>query len=186
MQDDVSGAAIPSIVVVKFATNKDGSKMRTYKREKDIDRVVKYVCKDKGSGKISLDYVGGNGVSVIDYKKAIRDIKRFQKKMGKETGRRLYHLIISFAYEKNPQIVYEVVERICDSFFFNYQYIFNVHTDSGNLHAHICIGSVGIRAPHKKIHFSKKEGAALLGEIKDLAIELLNPDFRLGYYDGFC
>ena len=95
-------------------------------------------------------------------------------------------MIISFAYEKNPQIVYEVVERICDSFFFNYQYIFNVHTDSRNLHAHICIGSVGIRAPHKKIHFSKKEGAALLGEIKDLAMELLNPDFRLGYYDGFC
>ena len=65
MQDDVSGAAIPSIVVVKFATNKDGSKMRTYKREKDIDRVVKYVCKDKGSGKISLDYVGGNGGGCI-------------------------------------------------------------------------------------------------------------------------
>lgn len=184
MQDIVVGADVSPFVIVKFATDENG-KVNTYTREKDIDGVVEYVCKDKGRGEINLDYAGGNGVSLTDYKKAIRDIKKFQKKVKKDTGRRVYHLIISFAYEKEPLTVYEIVERICGSFFADYQYIFNVHTEKKNLHAHICIGSVGISTPHRKIHFSKKEGLELLESMKDLAIELLNPDFRANFYDGF-
>lgn len=166
-------------VLVKFATYRDAKgkeRMKVYKGDQCISNCIRYIFgESEGKQLTDVKLIGGYGVCTYDSQKAIRDFKRLQRSVRKEDGRRMYHIIISFLPDKmkKADLAYEIVEKICDKFLKGTQYLYGVHTDTGSLHAHVCINSVKITKKHNKIHFNKKEGRELLENMVIYGTEVL-------------
>lgn len=94
-----------------------------------------------------------NGVSTST---PAQDMETIQALLGKNLGRRYIHLVISFDKGVSEQLAYKVAEE-CAAYYSNeYQFVFALHTNTENLHAHIILNAVNVRTG-KKFSQSRSE-----------------------------
>ena len=120
-----------------------------------------------------------NGYGVVTKRGAnhvVKDFKSLKKECGKEGGRQLYHIIISFKDVRNAKEAYLIVKKVTRIVLRDMQYVFGIHMDTNIIHAHVVINSVTVQSGFKKLHFSRLDEEELLYEIADLCYENLNPD----------
>ena len=72
------------------------SPKKHYPQNKDIRQLLTYVAGHSKTKKFKAAYSNGYGVSA-DYKKAYQQIIKVQKYYKKDSKRRMYHMVISFA-----------------------------------------------------------------------------------------
>ena len=139
-----------------------------YKTEKAVRNVIAYVisvkCDDvindvisEKCDKATVKYYNCRGLPKERKKAATRLIK-IQKAYGKASGRRAYHLMISFpdAYD-DCNVIKIIAERIADEIFEKgYQLVYGIHEDTDNLHIHVVVSSVNFITGNK-IHISDED-----------------------------
>lgn len=94
-----------------------------------------------------------NGVSANS---PAEDIETVQFLLGKNTGRRYIHFVISFDKNVPNTVAYTVACNCAEYFSHSFQYVLAVHTNTTNPHAHIILSAVNVRTG-KKFSQSQKE-----------------------------
>lgn len=116
-----------------------------YTTEDAIENVIRYaLVKEKSKKKVR--YYGSRGVP-SDVQGAKDKMVRLQRFFGKDGGRRIYQMTVSFPeYFKNPGLIKDIADEIADYLFRNqargYQLVYGIHEDTDNLHIHFGISSV--------------------------------------------
>lgn len=141
-----------------------------YKKDGDVERLLKYIA---GKGKNALSNktacVSACGLKK-DPCKAAKQIYKVQKKVGKDRGRRCYHLVISFPEDfDDKNVVIIVATAIADKIYQRFQNYYGIHVDTDNLHIHFAINAVSY-VDGKKWHQSKKEFA----DFKKVILRVVN------------
>lgn len=117
----------------------------------DVYNVINYVLSSK-------DVVGNYTSSHLLYNVGIPGIVQQMKlaatQLGKNKGRVIQHLIISFDdfYESfiDDSYAYKIVSRFMMSAFGSFQWIFTIHrNEKENLHAHAIINNVNLQTGEK-------------------------------------
>lgn len=103
--------------------------------------------------KTNPSLIATNGVSADS---PAEDIETVQFLLGKNTGRRYIHFVISFDKNVRDTVAYNVACNCAEYFSDSYQYVLAVHTNTDNLHAHIILSTVNIRTG-KKFSQSRQE-----------------------------
>lgn len=125
-------------VVVKKMNNK-------FSDSKAVDNLVRYILLDK-DGENKRQYAGGRGVDYLNWKNAAKQFKCVQRYFGKESGRRIYHMVVSFPEEYDDLYeVYMLGERMVNQLFGGYQCVFALHENTDNLHIHFAWNAVSYR-----------------------------------------
>ena len=115
-----------------------------------IRKSVTYIL-DPGKSSQALTEV--NGVSSDT---PYEDMETIQTLLGKTTGRRYIHFILSFDKNVSVMTAYDVACYAAEYYADSYQYILAIHTNTTNVHAHIILNAVNIRTG-KKFSQSRKE-----------------------------
>ncbi len=129
--------------MLKFANGKN----------RGTDAIRKSIAYILNPGKTNSSLIAINGVSVDS---PAEDIETVQLLLGKNTGRRYIHMIISFDRNVSVTTAYDVACSAAEYFAENYQYVLAMHTNTANVHAHIVLSAVNIRTG-KKFSQSRKE-----------------------------
>lgn len=111
---------------------------------------INYILNPK---KTSDSLINGNGVSL---QTPAQDIETIQFLLGKNFGRKYLHLILSFDVGVSPEVAYTVTDECTEFFSEQFQYIFAIHKNTENVHAHIIISAVNIQTG-KKFSQSRSE-----------------------------
>ncbi len=90
-----------------------------------------------------------------------------QKYYGKNSDRRIYHMIISFKDKKNMNIVIQAADTVAKRIFKEYQVFYAIHTSTKHLHIHFAFNAVSY-IDGRKWHKNKKELADFRHEIRSL------------------
>ena len=126
-----------------------------YEKNKDIKNLLKYIVRSK-TYEGTVEHWGTRG-TLKDIQKAYEEIVGVQEFIGKTNGRRIHHLIISFAKEiKDKQMIIEIAEELADHLGKEYQLLYGIHMDTDNWHIHIAMNSVSYRTG-KKWHANLRE-----------------------------
>lgn len=134
-----------------------------YSKEEDIFRVMRYMCSEKDCGE-RLSYWNTRGLPK-DLEKAASRLEQSQAYLGKDSGRRINHLIVSFPETvQDEKIVYIAAERLADLLGEEYALLYGVHQDTDHLHIHFAMNTVSYRTG-KKFHANRKEFQAWKEEI---------------------
>ncbi|MBR4027747.1 MAG: relaxase/mobilization nuclease domain-containing protein [Lachnospiraceae bacterium] len=88
---------------------------------------------------------GGYGVNL---ETASRDMETVQHLFGKTSGRRYIHYVLSFDKGVSENIVYQLAE-VCTSYYADFQSVWEIHTNTENLHIHVIMNSVNFRTGAK-------------------------------------
>lgn len=100
-------------------------------------------------------YIGTRGLSICN---AYEEILEAQTLFGKTTGRKGYHLVISFN-EGEPFCEYDFIQmtpRIIERLFPTCQVLFSIHMKPKHPHIHMFVGSVFLNNGHK-LHIGFRE-----------------------------
>lgn len=138
---------------------------------------IKYIVNPE---KTSISLINGNGVSLDT---TAQDMETVAFLLDKNWGRRYIHLILSFDEGVLPEQAYSVTNACTEYFAKSYQYVFAIHTNTENIHAHVLINAVNIRTGHK---FSQSRSEML--QFRDyvntiLVSHGLNPVGKIGNTD---
>ena len=129
--------------ILKFANGKN--------RGNDaLERGINYIL---NSHKTSPEYIVCNGV---EQNSAVEDMKTVQQLLGKDTGRRYIHYVLSFDAGVSPKKALTIASESAEYFADDYQYILSIHTNTADIHAHIILNAVNIHTG-KKFSQSKAE-----------------------------
>ena len=129
--------------IVKFANGKN--------RGNDaLERGINYIL---DAEKTSSRYIASNGVGKTS---AVEDMKTVQQLLGKDTGRRYIHFVISFDAGVSSQLAFTIASESAEYFADEYQYILSVHNNTENVHAHVILNAVNVHTG-KKFSQSKAE-----------------------------
>lgn len=141
-----------------------------YPQDKDIKRLIAYIDGEGRNGdEQKILYTGANGVK-RDCREAAKQFIQVQRALGKTSGRRAYHMVVSFEENLvNPDIVMQASKAIGEEIFQNYQVFFGIHASTDNLHTHFAINAVSY-VDGNKWHTNKPE----LQEFKEDILELVN------------
>ena len=122
-----------------------------YNYDTDVKKVLNYVflSNDVVGNYISTHLIYNAGIPSI-----IQQMKLTATQLGKNKGRVIQHLIISFDdyYEDfvDAAYAYAIVARFLRSAFSPFQWTFAIHQNSkGNLHAHVIINNVNLQTGEK-------------------------------------
>lgn len=114
-------------------------------------RVNNYITRD---GKILMQHSSGAEMDADDMKKLMVDWNEQFKKDDRKNARTMTHIILSTDQCKNAEEFKRIVsESLSKSMPDNFEYVFAVHTDTNNLHAHLVINNYGLDG--KKLHIDK-------------------------------
>lgn len=122
--------------------------------------IIKFINgKNRGAAalKNKIDYIldpektnrsisGGNGVELSN---AYQDMATVQTLMGKESGRRFIHYVISFEAGIELDIAVGICMEIAEYFSEEYQFVWAIHTNTDNLHMHVVLNAVNMRTAKK-------------------------------------
>nr|MVC65235.1 hypothetical protein [Vibrio cholerae] len=115
------------------------------------DRLSNYVSRE---GKILMQHSSGADMDEKDMKKLMSDWNKQFQEDDRKNARTMTHIILSSDKCKNPEefkrIVSDTLARTMPE---NYEYVFAIHTDTNNLHAHLVINNYGLDG--KKLHIDK-------------------------------
>lgn len=139
-----------------------------YETDSDIRNVMKYIA---GEGKnVDREEVlrkKGKGVSK-NASKAARQMIAVQKAVGKDHGRRLYQMVVSFPKDMhNKKLIKKVAEDIADMLFEKYQVYYGIHISKDHWHIHFAINAVSYETGNKW-HQSNGELKEMKERIYDL------------------
>lgn len=128
-----------------------------YPKEGDIKKLIAYISgNSEKKDNQSVTYVGAAGIS-RKHEKAAKQIMKTQQVLGKDKGRRIYHMVVSFPEKvKDPQTVEQAAKVIAEEIFKKYQVFYGVHNNTQHLHIHFAINAVSYM-DGKKWHMSKPE-----------------------------
>lgn len=129
--------------IIKFANGKN-------RGNNALERGINYIL---DSEKTSSEYITSNGVGKTS---AVEDMKTVQQLLGKDTGRRYIHFVISFDAGVSSQLAFTVASESAEYFSDDYQYILSVHNNTKNVHAHVILNAVNVHTG-KKFSQSKAE-----------------------------
>ena len=115
-----------------------------------LERGINYIL---DSEKTSPHYITSNGA---DKTSAAEDMKTVQQLLGKDTGRRYIHFVISFDAGVSSQLAFTIASERTEYFADEYQYILSVHNNTENVHAHVILNAVNVHTG-KKFSQSKTE-----------------------------
>ena len=169
--------------VLKYSNNKN----------RGPDAIRKSITYILNPDKTTSNLIKVNGVSPDT---PCEDMETVQVLLGKNTGRRYIHIILSFDQNISATTAYDVACSAAEYFAECYLYILASHTNTANLHAHIILNAVNIRTG-KKFSQSRKEMLAFrsyvnkclraygLNEIgrNKTPVDFLEEDFN--YMDNF-
>ncbi len=71
-------------------------------------------------------------------------MKPFNSSLGKDTGRRYIHFVISFDAGVSSQLAFTIASESAEYFADEYQYILSVHNNTENVHAHVILNAVNV------------------------------------------
>lgn len=128
-----------------------------YRTDADIKRLISYIAADgTNRHKEKLLCRCGRGVSQKP-DKAAKEMMIVQKAFGKNKGRRMYHLIISFPEKMhNEDMIRKAAKMVSDILFKDYQVFYGIHISREHWHIHYAANAVNYRTG-KKWHQSKGE-----------------------------
>ena len=146
------------MAILKTANNKG-----KYFDENSKNDVVNYII-DKN--KTLNGYIGSKGFLTQNYAK---EMKENSEKFGKSTGVQVRHFIIGFEnYEvRDTEMVYSIGKRICDYLGNQFQTVFGVHEDTGQLHLHFAMNSISYIDGHR-YYGTRKEFYDMKGHINNI------------------
>lgn len=149
-------------VIIKLSTEH-------YKTKKDMERLLKYIAAKGSNGqRETLLKNGGKGVSSSPAK-AAKQMQAVQRAYGKESKRRMYHLIVSFPENmKEETAITDAAANIANMLFENYQVFYGIHAATDNWHIHFAINAVNYKTG-KKWHQTKKELTIMKKLISNIA-----------------
>lgn len=141
-----------------------------YPKDGDIKKLIAYISgNSEKKDNQSVTYVGVAGIS-RKHEKAARQILKTQQAFGKEKGRRIYHMVVSFPKKiKDPQTAEQAAKAIAEEILKKYQVFYGVHNDTQHLHIHFAINAVSY-ADGRKWHMSKPE----LQKFKEYLLQLIS------------
>lgn len=138
-----------------------------YPHDADIKRLLAYIeGQGRNKDKEKVVYVGAYGTQKKHHKAAQQMIK-VQKYFGKDSGRRLYHVVISFGKKKNIDAVIRAAEAVAKEIFKERQVFFAIHTSTKHLHIHLAYNAVSY-IDGKKWHKNKAELNAFYADLLSL------------------
>lgn len=112
------------------------------------DRLANYVSRE---GKILMQHSSGADMDENDMKKLMVDWNKQFQSDEKKNARTMTHIILSSDKCKTPEEFKRIVsETLSRSMPENFEYVFAIHTDTNNLHAHLVINNYGLDG--KKLH----------------------------------
>ena len=140
-----------------------------YGSENDMQNLLKYIAGKGGNiNKEKLLQCCGKGVSSHP-KKAAMQMKAVQQAFGKENGRRMYHLIVSFPKNMHQKaFIKQAADEVAEMFFENFQVFYGIHTAKEHWHIHYAVNAVSYRTG-KKWHQNKQEFACMKKAIQEIA-----------------
>lgn len=138
----------------------------SYSRNKDMRQLINYIARDKKDGG-NVRYYSGRGVRK-NPENAAKAMNRTQKNYKKNSGRRMYHWIISFPEIYDDANLVKIAADMVAELFYKkgYQVYYGVHEDTDNLHIHMAVNAVNYMNG-LKLHFSMKELKKLECKIKN-------------------
>lgn len=147
--------------IVKFVKEK-------YSKDSDIKKLFRYVT-GQGKHKKAVGYYSGRGVS-NDPDKAAEQMISVQKILGKDNKRRIYHMVVSYRCPNSSYWMNRVksaAKKIADELYKKYQLFYSIHTDTENIHCHVCFSAVSY-IDGKKWHKQRTEFKKFCEEIATL------------------
>lgn len=122
-----------------------------YDYDTDVQNVLNYVLTSKD---VVGNYISSHLVYNIGIPGIVQQMKLAATQLGKNRGRVIQHLIISFDdfYESfvDDSYAYEIVSQFMRSAFGSFQWIFAIHrNEKENLHAHAIINNVNLQTGEK-------------------------------------
>ncbi len=146
-----------------------------YSKDYDVENIMRYVCSEKQEHQhMQLHYWDTRGLPK-NLEKAIALLKASQQYMGKDTGRRINHIVISFPETiQDVTLVYIIANHLADYLGKEYTLIYGIHTDTNHLHIHFALNTISYRTG-KKFHTNQKEFAEwkrqILIQIENILVE---------------
>lgn len=141
----------------------------SYSQENDIYNLLKYFaekddipCIHRGIG---LPY---------SPKKASNAIIKMQDFIGKSSGIRMYHFIISFAEDQNDNMLLDIAEAVSNYLFLEegHTVFYGIHTNTDNVHIHFAINAVKY-TNGRKFHKNTQELKEFQKKIISIALQKL-------------
>lgn len=144
-----------------------------YQKENDLKQLTAYIAgKGENQGKEAVPYIGANGVK-REKDEAASQIIKVQKAFHKDSGRRAYHMVVSFPGDmKDTNAAIQTAKAIGDDIFSGYQVFYGVHTCTDNLHIHFAINAVSY-TNGKKWHMGKGEFQEYKKHIQNLTNDVM-------------
>lgn len=115
-----------------------------------LENLCNYVT-DRSKSKSYENFIGGKN---LEPENAFNEMVYTQELFDKSFGRRAYHFTVSFGGCEPimPRDAYDIGYDIANTFFSDYQLLFNVHTTQEQLHLHFALNPVSL-SNGKKLHF---------------------------------
>ena len=136
-----------------------------------IKNLLRYIVSKENSTE-TVDYWGTRAL-LKDIDHAYRVIDGMQKYLKSNTGRRMYHFVLSFPEEiKDERVIYIIANAIADYLGREYQLVFGVHKDTDNYHIHYAMNSVSYKTC-LKWHKGNTEFPLWFKNIKKMAEDIL-------------
>lgn len=145
-------------IIVKFIK-------RPYSKDDDIRNLFAYVAGMGENTEREDAATGCKGLS-RNYQKAAEQVIFSQRVLGKDKGRRILHIVISFKYNLSLAFVKDYAEKAADYIFEEYPVYYGIHTSTDNVHIHMAVNRVSFNT-NKKMHFN-------INELKSFRKELIS------------
>ncbi|MCM1236056.1 MAG: relaxase/mobilization nuclease domain-containing protein [Ruminococcus flavefaciens] len=151
---------------------------KSYDTEEAIRNVLHYIVRDKDSPtKQEVHYWKAFGASRKNIGKACRQFIKIQKIAGKDSQKRIRHIVITFPpYVNDVRQVLIAADAVALFLFRDYQVVYGVHEKKHQLHIHFAVNPVSYRTL-KKWHMSSDE----FGKWKKDVLEVVNESYRDRY-----
>lgn len=153
-----------------------------YESEKAIENVLYYIVRDKDSqAGQEVRYWKAFGASRKDIKKVCRQFIKIQELAGKDSRKRIRHMVIIFPPEVNnvaPVLI--SADAVALFLFRDYQVVYGVHEKKKQLHIHFAFNPVSYKT-FRKWHMSHDE---FQNWRKDI-LRTVNDSLRKNGYEGF-
>lgn len=155
---------------------------KPYDSEQTIENVLNYVVRDKDKkNEQEVRYWKAFGASRNNIGKACRQFIKVQKLAGKDSKKRIRHMVIVFPSDvNNIRQVLPVANAVALFLFRDYQVVYGVHEKKNQLHIHFAFNPVSYRT-FKKWHMSHAEFENWRKDI----LQVVNDSLRKNGYGVF-
>lgn len=155
---------------------------KSYDTEKAIENVLHYIVRDKNSmdGR-EVRCWKAFGASRKNIKKVCKQFIQIQKIAGKDSKKRIRHIVISFPpCVNNTKEAGIAADAVALFIFKDYQVAYAIHEKKSKLHIHFAFNPVSYRT-FRKWHMSRNE----FEEWKENILEVVNESLQSSGYGIF-